>query len=252
MAPKLSRVLFATGMISLGVLGLTFHDFALQWQPVPDNIPGREALAYLSAAVMLAGGIGLLIPRTASQATKLLFPYLALWVILLKVPKVMMAPLVEGNWLGLGEIAVLFAGGWTLFARLGGGTPGFASGDRGVRAARVLFGVALLPIGLSHIVYAEQTASFVPAWLPARTAWAYFTGAAHIAAGLGVIFSVRARLAATLEAWMLGAFTALVWIPVVVAAPRDQLSWTAITISWAITTGAAAVAAESGRVASHG
>jgi uncharacterized membrane protein len=223
-----TRILFATGMIALGLLGLTYGDFALQWQPVPAWLPWRGAFAYASAIIMLAGGIGLLFTRTAAISVRVLFPYLVLWV-LLKVPAVVMAPRVEANWLGLGEIAVLLTGGWVLFAS-------------GTRIARYLFAISLLPIGLAHLVYSAETAALVPAWLPARTGWAYLTGAGQIAAGLGVLFSVLPRLAAGAEAAMLTVFTLLVWVPAVVAKPTDRLSWTALLISWAIAAAAWVVA----------
>ena len=43
---------YALGALLLGVLGLTSGDFAFQWQPVPDTVPLRPELAYLSAAAM--------------------------------------------------------------------------------------------------------------------------------------------------------------------------------------------------------
>jgi uncharacterized membrane protein len=252
---RISRQLFATGMIGLGILGLVYGDFALQWQPVPVSIPGRADFAYACAVLMLLSGIGLLWRRSAGYSTVVLLAYLLLWLLWLKVPRVVMRPRVEGNWLGFGEIAVLTAGAWALFGSLG---PGWTStrlnavaGRNGVRIARYLFGAALIPVGLSHFVYASETASLVPAWLPYRLDWAYLAGAGHLAAGVGVILGVYLRLAATLEAAMLTVFTVLVWIPAVVAAPTTRLPWTALLISWAISTGAWVVAgalAEKGAV----
>src|SRR3954468_7003734 len=102
--------LFAAGMIGLGVLALIYGDFALVWQPVAPWVPGRTALAYASGAVMLLGGVGLLFRATAAWAVRVLFPYLIFWM-LLKVPAVVVAPQIEGVWLGFGELAVLLAGG---------------------------------------------------------------------------------------------------------------------------------------------
>jgi uncharacterized membrane protein len=244
-----TRILFATGMIALGLLGLAYGDFALQWQPVPAWLPWRGAIAYASALIMLAGGIGLLFTRTAAMSIRILFPYLLLWV-LLKVPAVVMVPQMEATWLGWGEIAVLLAGGWVLFARLAelreGTSLEFAVGASGIRIARYLFAIALLPIGLSHLVYPTQTAALVPAWLPARTGWAYLTGAGQMAAGLGVLCSILPRLAATAEATMVTLFTLLVWVPAVAAKPTDRLSWTALLISWAIAAAAWVVAGSIG------
>ncbi len=235
---NLDRVSFALGLVALSVLGLVYGDFALQWQPVPAWVPARGFLAYVSAGILLTTGIGLLSTRLALPAARVLFFYLSLWLVALKLPKVIMAPLVEVNWLGAGEIAVLVAAGWVLFATLREGSPGLATDERGMRIARVLFAVALLPIGLAHFVYGPQTMGFVPAWLPWRAFWAYLGGAGHIAAGLGVLLGVYPRLAATLEAAMIGVFTILVWGPGVVAAPTNRLQWTGFIISWVI--GAAA------------
>ena len=239
---KLDRVFFALGLIGLGVLSLAYGDFALQWQPVPTWVPGRTYLAYASGAFMVAAGAGLLSRRTAARASAVLFVYLLLWFLLLKLPPTVMAPLVEVNWLGLGEIAMIVAAGWVLFAtdreQRDSSNVTFATDERGMRIARYLFALALIPVGLSHFVYAPQTLGFVPAWLPFRSGWAYLGGAGHIAAGLGVLFGVLPRLAATLEAAMIGVFTALVWVPLVAASPTSQLQWTGLVVSWTI--GAAA------------
>src|SRR5882762_5644938 len=111
--------LFAIGMIGLGILALVYGDFAMGWQPVAPWIPGRTALAYASGVIMLLGGIGLLFTATVTWSTRILFPYLIIWA-LLKVPALIVAPQIEGVWLGFGELAVLLAGGWVLFARLSG------------------------------------------------------------------------------------------------------------------------------------
>jgi uncharacterized membrane protein len=241
-----SRVTFAVGLIGLGVLTLVYGDFTLQWQPVPAWVPDRRLLAYLSGVILLASGGALLAARTSAIASRVFFFYALLWVLLLKVPKVAAAPLVEGNWLGLGEICVVLACAWALFALLNdephASAPRFATGTNGLRIARYLFAVALLPVGLSHFVYAPQTIAFVPSWLPYRAGWAYLGGAGHVAAGLGVLFGVLPELAATLEAAMIGVFTVLVWLPAVVATPTNRLQWTGFVISGFIAAAAWVVA----------
>ncbi len=245
-----TRILFATGMIGLGILGLVYGDFALQWQPVPAWLPWRGAFAYAAAIIEVAGGIGLLFRRSATMSVRILFPYLLLWM-LLKVPAVVKMPRMEATWLGVGEIAALPAGGWVLFARLANLRDGtalkIATGPGGTRSAQLLFGLALRPIGLSHLVYPAETAALVPAWLPVRTGWAYLTGAGQIASGLGVLFSILPRVAAAAEAAMLTLFALLVWVPAVVAAPTARLPWTALLITWAIAAAAWVVAASMAR-----
>ena len=237
--------LFAIGMIGLGILALIYGDFALVWQPVAPWIPGRTILAYGSGLIMLFGGVGLLLTRTAGWWVRILFPYLIVWL-LLKVPALLVAPQMEAVWLGFGEIAVLMTGGWVLFAGLAGlrsGSPlSFAAGENGVRSAQILFGVSLIPIGLSHLIYVKETVELVPTWLPYRIGWAYLTGAGQIACGLGVLFSIFPRMAARAEAGMVSLFTLLVWGPAIVTASKARLPWTAFFISWAIASAAWVVA----------
>jgi uncharacterized membrane protein len=232
-------------MISLGVLALVYRDFAMQWQPVAAWFPARTGLACAAGVLMLLCGAGLLFRRTASWSVRVIFPYLIVWF-LLKVPALVVAPGMEAVWLGAGEIAVLLAGGWTLFARMAELPPesgiGFLAGERGVRAARILFAIALIPIGLSHIIYVQPTHNLVPAWLPFRTGWAYVTGAGQMASGLGVLFGVLPRIAAWAEAIQISLFTLLIWVPAAMAGPHVRLNWTALCISWTIAAAAWAVA----------
>lgn len=236
---------FSIGMISLGIIALVYGDFAMVWQPVPDWVPGRTALAYASGLIMLLGGVGLLFRATAAWSVRVLFPYIIVWTSL-KVPALFVAPKMEAVWLGFGELAVLFAGGWVLFANLADlpkGSPlQVLTSDKAVRIAQIFFAVWLIPIGLSHIVYVHATMDLVPSWLPYRAGWAYLTGAGHIAAGLGVLLSVFPRVAAFAEAAMIGVFTLLVWGPKIIAEPKARLNWTAFFISWAIAAAAWVVA----------
>jgi uncharacterized membrane protein len=237
--------LFAIGLMGLGILALINGDFALVWQPVAAWVPGRTALAYASGVLMLLGGIGLLLRSIAAWSIRILFPYLILWL-LLKVPALVVAPGMEAVWLGFGELAVLLAGGWVLFARLADLQEGsfwtFATRESGVRIAKILFAISLIPIGLSHLVYTKETAALVPAWLGFQTVWARLTGIGQIACGIGVLLSVYPRAAAMVEAGMISLFTLLVWAPAILAAPKTRLPWTAFFISWVIAAAAWVVA----------
>ena len=249
-----SNGFFAAAMISLGILGFVYGDFALVWQPVPQWLPLREPAAYACAALMLTAGAGLLWTRTAALASRTLLVYLLLWLILLRVPRLVMAPLAEVSWLGCGETAVMVAGGWALFAVFADqwdrSKLKFATGESGLRIARFIFGLAVIPCGLAHIVYSSETSDLIPSWLPWHLGWTYLTGIAYVAAGLATLFRIYARLAATLTTGMMAIITLLVWVPDVAAAPGDRLPWTAVLISSALVAGACVVA-ESYRSASN-
>ena len=110
--------LFVAGLIGLGIAGIITHDFALVWQPVPEGLPARAAVATATALLMLLLGIGLMIRKSRAWSSRILFMYLIVWASL-KIPAVVVAPKMEAVWLGLGELVMLLCGGWTLFARLG-------------------------------------------------------------------------------------------------------------------------------------
>lgn len=233
---KLSRASLALGLIGLGAVSLAYADFALQWQPVPQWVPARKLVAYASGAILVVAAAGLLWRRTAVVAARVLFVYTMLWLVLLKLPSIAVAPTIEANWMGAAEIVIIVAAGWVLVASLSNTTA-----ERWTRFAQLAFGLSLIPLGISHFVYSEVTTGFVPSWIPFRGGWAYLTGAGHIAAGLGVLIGVVPRLAARLESAMIGVFTILVWGPAAVTAPT-RLQWTGFLISWTIAAAAWIVA----------
>jgi uncharacterized membrane protein len=235
------RFFFAAGFAAIGAISLVARDFLLHQQPVPPGIPGRETLACISAAVLLVAGAGLLLPATAKRSAFILTAFVALWVVALQLPRALAHPLVEGNWLGVGEDASLVGGGWLMYCAVA------ARADGSVRIARILFGLALIPIGLSHFVYLQGAATLIPAWMPWRVPLTALGGAGHIAAGLAIACNVVPRLAATLEAIMESLFTLICWVSAVVVTPSSREDWVNLCISTALSAAAWAVAESYGR-----
>jgi uncharacterized membrane protein len=241
---SVGHAVFAATMITVGVLGLVNGTFAAIWEPVPKGVPAREALVYLCAFIALGCGIGLVVQRTAATASRVLLGYLLIWMLLLRGRVIILAPASQNSWSNCAETAVIVAGAWVLYAW-------FATDwDRqrlrfltSVRVARVLYGLALIPFGVAHFVYPKETAGLVPSWLPSHLAWAYFTGAAFLVAGVAILVGVCARLAAALSALQIGLFTLLVWVPIVASAGhKDAFQWSETLISLAVTAGAWVVA----------
>jgi uncharacterized membrane protein YphA (DoxX/SURF4 family) len=219
---------YGLGAILLGIVTADAHDFALQWQPVPEGLPARATLSLVSATILAFGGFAA-IWRGAGWARLILPAFYASWVLVLHLPKFAGEPSVA-TLLGVAEILSLAAAGAAL-------APSSQPSWLGP-AARVLYGLCPLVFGLSHIVYAAAASGMVPAWLPARLFWTYLTGAAHIAAGLAILSGVLARVAVRLLALMCASFVLLIHVPGVIAAPQDRLQWTMLAVALSITGGA--------------
>ena len=233
---------FAAAMIWLGALGLRKGDFVQVWQPVPKWVPAREALAYLCALISLASGIGLLWPRTAAVAARVLFATLMVWLLAFRVPNLFyQSPLVLVAWT-FGSTAVMAAAAWILYVWFAGERDrrrlGLFADERGVRIARALYGVSLIPFGMAHLMYVDATTVLIPGWLPWPAGWAYLTGATFIAAGLAVAVGVFGRLAAALSTLQMGLFGLIVWIPRVLAGTVTEFQWGEFVVTCALTAGA--------------
>jgi uncharacterized membrane protein len=243
---SVSQAFFAAAMIGIGILGLIRSDFTAVWDPVPKDLPARDLLVYLCAFVSVACGIGLLWQRTAVLAARVLLVYSLLWLLLLRVPSVLLSFGI-GSWWSACKTAVMTAAAWIVYVWLADSWDkqrlSFATGENGLRIARVLYGLALIPFGIAHFMYLEQTAAVVPGWLPPSAVfWAYFTGGAYIAAGVALVIGVYARLVAMLSALETGLITLLVWVPVALTGQPSPFQWGEIQVSIALTAAAWVVA----------
>ena len=119
---------------------------------------------------------------------------------------------------------------------------GFATGNKGLRIARVLYGFALDPLR--------------PGPFPlSRTDRRIGAGLAAVACALGVLYWLRLHrggiggahrcvctVGSALSALQIGLFTLLVWVPIVAAGSKDAFQWSETVVSWALTAGAWVVA----------
>lgn len=236
---SVGHAVFSLTLIGLGLLGLIKGDFIQVWQPVPKWLPAHEVLAYLCALVSMACGVGLLWRQSAASAARVLLVYFVLLTLAFKARFIILAPTQEGSYQSCGENAVLVAGAWVLYAWFATDWDkqhaGFATGEKGVRIARVIYALAMIAFGLSHFAYLNLTAPLVPGWLPWHVGWAYFTGAAYLAAAVAMLTGVWARLAAVLSTVMMGGFTFLVWAPMALAGSLSPFQWGEFVVSWALT-----------------
>ena len=236
---------FSITMIGLGIVGLLYRDFVPVWNPVPASIPGRGVFVYLGPLISLASGIGLLLPRVATIATRLLLTTLLLWLLLFRLPNFLLTSPFEACW-SVFPLAVMLAATWVLYVWFAADWDRqhlrFVCGDNGLRIAHALYGFSLIFFGSAHFIDMKDTLSLVPNWLPGHAFWAYFTGSAFIAAGVAVLAGRCARLAAFLSAFQIGSFLLLVWVPIVAAGSKVAFQWSETILNAALLAAAWIVA----------
>lgn len=240
MNASIDRSRFAAGFaialglafLGVGALSIAYRDFAMNWQPYPEGLAGREWWGLASGIMAVTGGALMLPPRTRGVGALVLAVFLGLWVAGLHVPRVLPNPLDVARLNGLAESLAMAAGALLIWRETGRDRDPLAG--LAVRA----FGLAGLVFGTAHFVYAEFTASMVPEWLPLRLELAYLTGAIHALTGLAMLVGYRQRLAAGIEAAMMTSFVLLVHLPRIAADPGNRLELTMGCIAVALSSAA--------------
>ena len=254
---RISLAVVAISAAGLGLLSFGFGDFAPSGAILPNWLPWRDMWVRLAATILLLASVGLCIPRTALCAGYAVGAYQLIWVAI-GTPPIVSAPLNIGAWYGFVEALTALVGTLILCATLRRDALGLAmptAGEHAVRAAQVSFGMTCIFYGCSHFAYADYTAAMVPHGLPGRLQWAYFTGGAHVVAGLAVAAGVLPRLAATLEATMMSLFGLLVWVPTFLLhappawAMPPKNRWSELVVNIALAASAWVVALSFGRSA---
>jgi len=231
-ASSLGLYVYALGGIFLGVLELASGDFATTWQHVGPNVPLRQPLAYLTAALEIAGGIGLLWPRTA-RAGALILTILYFVFTLIWVPNAFVN---LGNFDPIGNVFEEFslvAAGLVLLATF---SPKGSPVERRLWFFVLLYGVCPISFGIVHIVDMPGLLGAIPGWLPpTRMFWAYVTTMGFFASAIAILTGIWTLPAARLLTAEIVIFELLFWMPSLHSGPHNHFNWggNAITIAMA-------------------
>ena len=239
----LGRLVYGLAGIALGIIGLVWRDFGAVWQPL-ENLGAashRAVVAVIFAAALLFAGAATVWRRTAPIG------FLALTVLhfisaLGWVPRILGNPGIFGVWNGFCEQFALVCAGVVGYASLSPPTSPWK--ERAAQTGRLLFAFCAVAFAFGHFTAISDAASFVPKWIPpGQRFWAWATGFFHLLAGLAIGSGVQAALASRLLTAMMAGFGALVWAPMVIAAP-SHFNWAGNAINLAL-VGAAWVIADS-------
>jgi uncharacterized membrane protein len=195
------------------------HFFFAQFVPMvvplwPASIPGRLFWVYLAGTILIVGGASILSGFKARTVAALLGGLFLLSVILLQIPRNVMAGVRSlGGWatafkaFSFAGCAMVVAGTFPETEPGSGRRISIAWLDKLIPLGMYPFAIGVIAFGVDHFLYTSYVATLVPAWIPGHIFWTYFAGTALFASGVGMIVRVKARLAATL----LGAMI-LIWV----------------------------------------
>jgi uncharacterized membrane protein YphA (DoxX/SURF4 family) len=220
----LGRRIFGLAAVAFGILTLVWRDFNT-WQQIRalGNVPHREILVYLSAAIQIFGGVAIQWPKTA-RAGAIALGSIYLIFALLWLPFIVAEPLVYDRWGNFFEQFSLVSGALIVYALF---SPG--NSQQSAKLARlgyIFFGICVVSFTLEQLLYLSGTASFVPKWIPpGQMFWAIVTTIAFALAAIALLSGRSALLASRLLTAMIVGFGLLVWLPAPFADPHKMINW---------------------------
>jgi uncharacterized membrane protein YphA (DoxX/SURF4 family) len=220
--------------IGFGVITLVWQDFN-SWQQIRalGNIPHREILVYVAAAIELFGGIAIQWSRT-TRAGAFALGTLYLIFALLWVPYIIATPQIYDPWGNFFEQFSLVSGALIVYESvIQNDSPRTA---RAAQIGYIGFGICVVSFTLEQLFYLSGTASFVPKWIPpGQMFWAITTTIALALAAVALLSRRSALLASQLLTAMLIGFGLLVWLPAPFADPHKLINWAGNAQNLAIT-----------------
>jgi hypothetical protein len=236
--------LFGIAIGAFGVENLICAQLGLSVRGVP-WFPVHPLSAYITGTALLAAGLIIAASVRALLTATLLGILFLLYALLLEAPKVAARPVSVSVRTVFFETLALCASALTLAATLQTAAPVSRWDrllDKLIRSGPRLFGVSSVIFGIDHFLVLAVVASLVPAWMHGGMFWAYFTGAAFVAAGISIVTRWMDQWGAFLLGLMFLLWFLLLHSPRVVSAfrshdPNAQNEWSSALIALGICGG---------------
>jgi prepilin-type N-terminal cleavage/methylation domain-containing protein len=230
-------------MIAFGVQHFVYGEFVTRVVPkLPPSLPAHTFLAWLVGGYLVTSGVALLFRPIARGTALVLGGTILGSFALFYLPLDFANPNNAGLWTNAGK-ALALSGAAFLVAR---NLPGERSGAVGLwriliqlleklaPLGPIFVGVFLAYCGVLHFIYVNFVSGLVPTWIPGSIFWTYFSGAALIGGGVGIVLANTRRLAGLCSSVMIFLWVVLLHIPRAIANLRDSNETTAVFEALAI------------------
>ncbi|HEY0557476.1 MAG TPA: hypothetical protein VGG20_24685 [Thermoanaerobaculia bacterium] len=217
----LGRLFFSLALVASGILQLATGEFVRLVPQLPAWVPEHSFLAYLVGVILILAGAAIGFGRGALGAAVVVGAMLVLVLACLQIPKALTDPRSGFMWTNPFK-ALALLGGLIVLANtvLANSLPEIGAPSGLARLFRRLaplgplfFSAFLILGGIQHFVYVDFVMKLVPEWIPGSRYWAYFTGLALVAGGVGILVPRMSRLAATMVGIMILLWVVLLHIP---------------------------------------
>lgn len=211
------RIIYGSALLAFGLELLVTGAPLKGLMPLPTPAGLGPVLVYGTGALLAAAGAGIAAAYQLRRATGLAVAVLTAVLLLTHVFKLLAAPLKPGEWTPTFELVALIGGALVLAGR--------------PRLGRQLVAVALLVFAGLHALFGPFVATLIPAWIPGRLFWAYFVGAAFLAAAISLLLNRYVRLSAGLLSLMFSLWVLGLHGPRVAANPLLEPEWTSAVVA---------------------
>ena len=235
-ASLIGRILFGISIVAFGIEQFIFSNFISGLILPPAWLSGHIFIVYLVAAFFVVTGISIVGGLKSQVAAYVLTIFWFLCMVSMQMPALIAKPANGGFWTTVFEVLAI-CGSALLVAGMSPGEQSQRS-KKAIMLGRIFYGISLSVFGVLHFVFVVYVAYVQPGWIPRHVFWAYFTGVAHIAAGLSIVTKVLARLASILLAIMFGLWVLILHLPRSLHDLHNQGEWNSGIIALAMCAGA--------------
>jgi len=232
---RLGQIIFATGIIALGVLQFFAKDFIVGRPPAvkwASNIPGKQVWAIVSGVLLIIGGLSIIFfRRKASSIAFFIGIFIFAFSFLCRhLPHLFTAT--------TSQDAIWQINAYKTLALCGGAFIVAASFYRRFTTKQVTLSCVLLALffiisGFAHFKFHDFIInSFIPTYIPFHPFWTYFCGIALIAGGVGLLIKRTRKWAAALTGLMILLWFFLLHIPRAFYTPADYSEWMGVCESF--------------------
>lgn len=214
---NIGRWLYAGAVLAIGLIHFITRAFPAGLLPAP----GYTGAAFVSGALLIAAALYMLVSNHARAGLYMAMVWLLLFLCIHLFK--LLTHLHDGNvWTGALEVLGLCSGGL------------IAADGRWRKPGLYLLAFVLSGFGVLHFIYLDYIVYLIPAWWPAKVAFAWMVALAFTAAAISMASGMWRRWAALCLGIMFSIWVVALHAPRVVANAHTGTEWTSLCVAAAM------------------